>query len=147
MRVNPGVHGETRFTAISLLAHIADPGIVCTGPQMTRPHIRHTAVREETPGEVWLSQERAQRGAALLHDLDVEPDPRALLPHDLGDTLHQPAVGRSRVKGSEVILRTVPGSVTRHKLLIPSVNLVIVPGAMQRPGPRVCELTLSPVPG
>ena len=54
----------------------------------------------------------AQGGAALLHDLNPEPDPLALLPHDLGDALYQPAVWRCRVEGREVILWPEPCPVT-----------------------------------
>ena len=80
--------------------------------------------------------------SALLNDLYAKANPRALLLHDLGDALHKPAFRCCWVKSSEVIL-----SVTRHQLLVTSVDLIIAPGPMERPGPRVSELTLPPVAG
>ena len=46
-----------------------------------------------------------------------------------------------------MVLRPVPGSVTRHQLLVASVDHIIAPGPVQGAGPCVRESTLSPVTG
>ena len=53
----------------------ADARVVSPGPQMTRALLSHVAVREQAPGEVRPGQDGAERGAALLHHLDLEPYP------------------------------------------------------------------------
>ena len=90
---------ESRFSLIPHLANVTDSGVIGPGPQMTRARAGHSAVREQAPGEVGAGQEGAEGGAALLHHLDPEPDPLALLLHDLVDARYQPPVRRGRVEG------------------------------------------------
>ena len=86
---------------VAFLTDLADPGIVCPSSEMTWASIVHAAIRVQTPREVGPGQEGAKGGAALLHHLDAEPNPLALLPHDTGDSLDQPAVWCGRVEGGQ----------------------------------------------
>ena len=57
MRFNSRMCTESGFAAIPFITNIADPGVVCTSSEVTRPYIRHPAVGKETSGEVRFGQE------------------------------------------------------------------------------------------
>ena len=109
--------------------------------------VLHAAVWVEAAREVGPGQEGSEGGPTFLNHFDDESYPLALLSHDLGDALNQPAVRRGWEEGGQVVLRPEPGSITRHQLLVSSVDSIIIPGAMQRPDPRVRELALLPITG
>ena len=147
MTVNPSMSRESRFPPLPLGADGADPHIVGPCSQMGWARVLHAAVWVEAAREVGPGQEGSVGGATLLNHLYVESYPLALLSHDLGDALNQPAVRRGREEGSQVVLRPEPGSITRHQLLVSSVDCIIIAGAMQRTDTRVRELALPLVPG
>ena len=63
------------------------------------------------------------------------------------DAVDLPTVQCGLIESSEVVLRLMPRPVTRHHLLVASVDRVIVSGPVQGAGPRVRELALPLVPG
>ena len=102
---------ESRFSLIPHLANVTDSGVIGPGPQMTQAQARHAAVWEQAFGEVRAGQEGAEGGTDLLHHLDPEPNPLALLLHDLVDAHDQPPVRCGKLEGGQVILWPVPGPI------------------------------------
>ena len=112
--VDPRMRREARLSSVSHFTNVAHSGVVSSGSEMTGAQAGHPAVREQAPGEVGAGQEGAEGGAALLHHLDPEPDPLALILHDLVDARGQPTVRCGRVEGGEMVMWPVPGPVFRQ---------------------------------
>ena len=66
--------------------------LLAVNPRMRRESRLYSISHVAAPGEVGAGQEGAEGGAALLHHLNPEPNPLAVLLHDLVDACDQPPV-------------------------------------------------------